>query len=65
MAHRIRSIVPAPLRLALLLLAAMFLVTGCGRNAKKKNPDEGVPVAELYQKAHYEEWSGATGAGPS
>lgn len=62
MAHRIRSTVPALLRLAVLLLAVAFLATGCGRNSRK-NPDEGVPVAELYQKAHDKlqrgDWNGA------
>jgi len=63
MAHRTRFTVPAPLRLALLLLAVAFLATGCGRNAKKKDADEGVPVAELYEKAHHKmergDWNGA------
>ena len=51
MAHRSRSALPATLRLAALLLALAFLATGCGRNSKK-DADEGLPVTELYQKAH-------------
>lgn len=51
MAHRPRFALPAPLRLAVLLLALAFLATGCGRNSKK-DADEGRPVTELYEKAH-------------
>ncbi|AKC86112.1 outer membrane protein assembly factor BamD [Pseudoxanthomonas suwonensis] len=51
MAHRPRFALPAPLRLAALLLAAAFLATGCGRNSKE-DADEGLPVTELYDKAH-------------
>ena len=51
MAHRSRFALPAPLRLAALLLALAFLATGCGRNSKE-DADEGLPVTELYQKAH-------------
>jgi len=62
MAHRPRFTLPAPLRLAALLLALAFLATGCGRNSKK-DADEGLPVTELYQKAHEQmqrgNWSGA------
>ena len=62
MAHRLRFSFPAPLRLAALLLAVAFLATGCGRNSKK-DADEGLPVEELYQKAHRQmergNWAGA------
>jgi outer membrane protein assembly factor BamD len=62
MAPRPRFTFPAPLRLAVLLLVVAFLATGCGRNSKK-DADEGVPVDQLYQKAHEQmtrgNWSGA------
>ena len=51
MAHRPRFALPAPLRLAGLLLAVVVLATGCGRNSKE-DADEGLPVTELYEKAH-------------
>ena len=62
MAHRPRFRIPAPLRLALLLLAITVLATGCNRNSKK-DADEGMPVAELYEKGHDQmkkgNWAGA------
>ncbi|WP_028917199.1 outer membrane protein assembly factor BamD [Pseudoxanthomonas sp. J35] len=62
MAHRSRSIFPAPLRLAALLLAVVIVATGCGRNSKK-DADEGLPVTELYDKGHSQmqrgDWAGA------
>jgi outer membrane protein assembly factor BamD len=61
MAHRSRFALPAPLRLAALLLLVAFLASGC-RNSKE-DADEGLPVAEIYQKAHGQmesgNWSGA------
>jgi outer membrane protein assembly factor BamD len=51
MAHRSRFVLPSPLRLAALLLLVGFLATGCGRNSKE-DADEGLPVTELYEKAH-------------
>jgi outer membrane protein assembly factor BamD len=63
MAHRPSFRTSSPLRLALLLLAVVVLATGCGRNSKKKDADEGVPAAELYKKAHGQmqkgNWTGA------
>ena len=62
MARRPRFRIPAPLRLALLLLAIAVLATGCNRNSKK-DADEGMPVAELYEKGHDQmkkgNWAGA------
>jgi len=62
MAHSLRFSVPAPLRLAALLLLALFLVTGCGRNSRK-DANEGASVEELYRKGHHMmergNWSGA------
>ena len=62
MAHRPCFRIPAPLRLALLLLAIAVLATGCNRNSKK-DADEGMPVAELYEKGHDQmkkgNWAGA------
>ncbi|KAB7762372.1 outer membrane protein assembly factor BamD [Xanthomonas maliensis] len=46
-----RSTFSAPVRLLALLLVLTFAVTGCHRGAKK-NPDEGMPVDQLYGKAH-------------
>ncbi len=61
MAHRSRFALPAPLRLAALLLLVAFLATGC-RNSKE-DADEGLPVEQLYEKAHGQmesgNWSGA------
>ena len=51
MAHRSPFDRPAPLRLAVLLLAVALIATGCGRNSKK-DAEEGLPVTELYDKGH-------------
>jgi len=63
MAHRPRFHTSSPLRLALLLLAVVVLATGCGRKDRKKDALEGVPAAELYQRAHSQmekgNWNGA------
>jgi len=63
MAHRPRFHPSSPLRLALLLLAVVVLATGCGRKDRKKDALEGVPAAELYQRAHSQmekgNWNGA------
>ena len=62
MAHRPRFALPAPLRLAALLLVTAFVATGCGRNSKK-DAEEGLPVTVLYDKGHGQmqggNWSGA------
>ena len=62
MAHRSRFVLPAPLRLTVLLLAVALVATGCGRNSKE-DAEEGQPVTELYDKAHRQmqggNWSGA------
>lgn len=51
----------SPVRVAALLLAMTFLATGCHRS--KKNPEEGMPVEQLYQKGHglmeHNSWSSA------
>ncbi len=47
-----RSTFSAPARLIALMLVMAFVVTGCHRGAKDKNPDEGMPVEQLYGKAH-------------
>lgn len=47
-----RSTFSAPVRLMTLMLVMAFLVTGCHRGAKHNNPDEGMPVEQLYGKAH-------------
>ncbi|KAF1692002.1 outer membrane protein assembly factor BamD [Pseudoxanthomonas koreensis] len=61
MAHRSRFALPAPLRLAVLLLLVAFLATGCRKS--KEDAEEGMPVDQLYQKAHTQmekgNWSGA------
>lgn len=53
----------ATFRLFALLLVVALFATGCHRGAKDKNPDEGVPVEQLYEKAHglakKGNWSGA------
>ncbi|PKV14086.1 outer membrane protein assembly factor BamD [Xanthomonas prunicola] len=58
-----RSTFSAPARLIALMLVMAFVVTGCHRGAKDKNPDEGMPVEQLYGKAHNlmekGNWSGA------
>ncbi|WP_184407463.1 outer membrane protein assembly factor BamD [Xanthomonas sp. 3075] len=46
-----RSTFSAPVRLIALMLVMAFVVTGCHRGAKK-NPDEGMPVEQLYGKSH-------------
>ncbi len=55
-------LLPAPVRLIALLLALAFVATGCNR-ASKKDAEEGMPVEQLYQKAHKMmeggNWSGA------
>lgn len=47
-----RSKFSAPARLFILLLVMVFAATGCHRGAKDKNPEEGMPVEQLYGKAH-------------
>ncbi|MEB1149357.1 outer membrane protein assembly factor BamD [Xanthomonas campestris pv. campestris] len=47
-----RSTFSAPARLIALMLVMAFVVTGCHRGAKDKNPDEGMPVEQLYGKGH-------------
>lgn len=47
-----RSTFSAPARLIALMLVMAFVVTGCHRGAKNKNPDEGMPVEQLYGKSH-------------
>src|SRR5690606_2788883 len=58
-----RSSFPSALRLVALLVLVALFATGCGRDKKKKDADEGRPVAELYEKGHgYMErgnWAGA------
>ena len=58
---------PALRPACLLLLAAMLVTSGCARLSgmlKDKDANEGVPVAELYEKAHAElvdgNWTSAT-----
>lgn len=53
----------APVRLAALMLVLLFVATGCHRGTKGKNPDEGLPVEQLYDKSH-KLMEGATGAVP-
>ena len=60
MAHRPRFSLPAPLRLAILLLATALLATGCGR-FNKDDVEEGQPVAEIYQHGHERMQSGSWG----
>lgn len=52
MAHRPRITLPAPLRLAALLLVVAFLATGCAGRKSKADAEEGLPVTELYDKGH-------------
>ena len=52
MAQRPRFLPAAPLRLVALLVLVAVFATGCGRNSKDKDADEGRPVAELYEKGH-------------
>ncbi len=56
----------ATFRLFALLLVVALFATGCHRGAKDKNPDEGVPVEQLYNKAHglakKGNWAGAEGS---
>ncbi|WAT14196.1 outer membrane protein assembly factor BamD [Xanthomonas fragariae] len=47
-----RSTFYAPARLIALMLVMAFVVTGCHRGTKDKNPDEGMPVEQLYGKGH-------------
>ncbi|WP_305805736.1 outer membrane protein assembly factor BamD [Stenotrophomonas sp. YIM B06876] len=53
----------APVRLIALLLVLVFVATGCHRGTKGKNPEEGMPVEQLYEKSHKlmegGNWSGA------
>ncbi|MCC4593592.1 outer membrane protein assembly factor BamD [Xanthomonas sacchari] len=59
----IRRSVPlsAHVRFIALLLVTLVVATGCHR--QKKNPEEGMPVEQLYQKAHGQmetgNWAGA------
>ncbi|MBB5875021.1 MULTISPECIES: outer membrane protein assembly factor BamD [Xanthomonas] len=59
----IRRSVPlsAHVRFIALLLVTLVVATGCHR--QKKNPEEGMPVEQLYQKAHAQmesgNWAGA------
>ena len=61
MAYRPRFALPAPLRIAALLLFVAFVATGC-RNSKE-DADEGLPVEQLFEKGHGQmeggNWSGA------
>ena len=61
MANRPRFALPAPLRMAALLLFVAFVATGC-RNSKE-DADEGLPVEQLFEKGHGQmeggNWSGA------
>lgn len=63
MAQRPRFLPAAPLRLVALLVLVALFATGCGRNSKNKDADEGRPVTELYEKGHGHmergNWSGA------
>jgi outer membrane protein assembly factor BamD len=61
----IRRSVPlsAHVRFIALMLVMVVVATGCHR--QKKNPEEGMPVEQLYQKAHGQmvtgNWAGAEG----
>ena len=52
----------APARIVMLLMAVLLIATGCHRGSKK-DPDEGAPVEQLYNKAHHlmekGNWAGA------
>ncbi|MCD7097493.1 outer membrane protein assembly factor BamD [Stenotrophomonas sp. MMGLT7] len=53
----------SPLRLIALMLVIAFVATGCHRGTKGKNPEEGMPVEQIYERAHglmeKGNWSGA------
>ncbi|MFC6841355.1 outer membrane protein assembly factor BamD [Xanthomonas theicola] len=63
----IRRSVPlsAHVRFIALMLVVVVAATGCHRQ-KNKNPEEGMPVEQLYQKAHSQmqsgNWAGAEGS---
>lgn len=63
----IRRSVPlsAHVRFIALMLVMVVVATGCHRQ-KNKNPEEGMPVEQLYQKAHSQmesgNWAGAEGS---
>jgi outer membrane protein assembly factor BamD len=63
----IRRSVPlsAHVRFIALMLVMVVVATGCHRQ-KNKNPEEGMPVDQLYQKAHTQmqtsNWAGAEGS---
>ena len=63
----IRRSVPlsAHVRFIALMLVMVVVATGCHRQ-KNKNPEEGMPVEQLYQKAHTQmetgNWAGAEGS---
>ncbi|WP_369943567.1 outer membrane protein assembly factor BamD [Xanthomonas medicagonis] len=63
----IRRSVPlsAHVRFIALILVMAVVATGCHRQ-KNKNPEEGMPVEQLYQKAHSQmesgNWAGAEGS---
>ena len=63
----IRRSVPlsAHVRFISLMLVMVVVATGCHRQ-KNKNPEEGMPVEQLYQKAHTQmetgNWAGAEGS---
>ncbi len=53
----------SPIRLIVLLLVIAFVATGCHRGTKGKNPEDGMPVEQIYERAHglmeKGNWSGA------
>ena len=55
----------AHVRFIALMLVMVVVATGCHRQ-KNKNPEEGMPVEQLYQKAHSQmqsgNWAGAEGS---
>jgi outer membrane protein assembly factor BamD len=57
------SLLSAPVRTAALLLVLALVATGCHRGTKGDNPDEGLPVEQIYEKSHRlmegGNWSGA------
>ncbi|MBB4129214.1 outer membrane protein assembly factor BamD [Xanthomonas translucens] len=63
----IRRSVPlsAHVRFIALMLVMVVVATGCHRQ-KNKNPEDGMPVEQLYQKAHTQmetgNWAGAEGS---
>lgn len=63
MIRRPAALPSATLRLFVLLLVVAFAATGCSKFKRDDSPEEGLPVEQIYEKAHKQimggNWAGA------